>query len=293
MTTAGKELELSTAFGPSLADAIFLAYQVDEADEETGYHRSFVVKISGTTAKITETLPSPAYQSWLSTSGTAYVTSDNGEIWIHDRTGWSRERVCEERVQLGPIWGWSGAAPQDDIVIAATHRSIYVRSNGTWQTHPMPPLPQMVLALHGLTPTEVYFTTDYGLWKWDGKALGAVEGPEQDLRGVRVVSDDEMIVTAMQLFRWTTTRGWNELVSPGGLKHTIAVELFGGRVYVGSGFGVLELVGDTPTLVTEIFCNLLVSVGDHLVAGRRKTLLFDGKSWRPIDLPVLARGQTP
>jgi hypothetical protein len=77
------------------------------------------------------------------------------------------------------------------------------------------------------------------------------------------------------------------------LKHTIAVEVFGGRVYVGSAFGVLELIGDRPALVTEIFCNLLVSVGDHLVAGRRKTLLFDGKGWRPIDLPALARGQTP
>lgn len=292
MNSPVQELQLSTAFGKSLTEALFLAHQLDESEDEGGHRRSFVVKVSGSGAKIIETLPHPAYQSWLSANGTAYVTSDRGELWLHDHTGWSRERVCDEQVQLRPIWGWSGKTRDDDIVITATDTSLYVRSNAAWQTHAIPPVTDMVFRLHGLTPTEVYITTGYGLWMWDGNALGPVEGPEGDLSGVRVVSDDEMVVTARPLFRWTTAGGWKEIGSED-QRHTIAVELFGGHVYVGTAFGVVRLDGDKRVLVTEIFCNLLVNVGDHLVAAGDKTLLFDGQRWRPLDLPMLARGQTP
>jgi hypothetical protein len=292
MNATAMELQLATAFGKSLAEAMFLAHQLDESEDDGGHRRSFVLKVSGSGAKVTETLPHPAYQSWLSSNGTAYVTSDRGELWIHDHTGWSRERVCDEHVQLGPIWGWSGKTRADDVVIVATDTSLYVRSNATWQTHAIPELTDMVFRLHGLTPTEVYITTGYGLWMWDGKALGPVDGPERDLSGVRVVSDDEMIVTGQQLFRWTTAGGWEE-IGPASQRHTIAVELFGGNVYVGTASGVIRLDDDQSILVTEVYCNVLANVGDHLVAAGDRTLLFDGQRWRPIDLPVLARGQTP
>jgi hypothetical protein len=294
MNTPGRELQLATAFGPSLADAIFLAHQIDESEDDGGHRRSFVVRLGAAgAAKITETLPHPAYKSWRSSSGTAYVSSDDGELWIHDGSAWTRERVCEERVQLGPIWGFAGATAADDTVVVATHTNLYVRSAGVWHSHAIPELTEMVMRLHGLAPDELYLTTGYGLWLFDGQTMQPVEGPQRDLSGIRVVSDDEIIVTGQQLFRWTRADGWNELPSPGGDRHTIAVEIFRERVYVGSASGVLRLDAGTPTLVGDAYCNLLAEVGDHLVAGGDKTLVYDGARWRAIDLPVLARGQQP
>ena len=72
MTTApATELQLATAFGPSLAEAIFLAHQIDEREDDGGHRRSFVLRVDASGAAITDVLPHPAYKSWRSANGTS------------------------------------------------------------------------------------------------------------------------------------------------------------------------------------------------------------------------------
>lgn len=293
MSDTVKEVQLSTAFGPSLAEAWLIGHQLDESEEELGHQRSFVLRMEdlGRMPRIVETLPHPVYESWRSDNGTAYCTSNQGRLWVWEKGAWSRQVVAEEEVQLGGIWGFSGTSPKDDALFVTTDTAIYVRVEGTWRMHPMTDLVEVVYRLHGLSPDEVYITTDYGLWRWNGSEIEQADGPEGDLSGVLVLSEGEMIVTDDFLHRWTLQEGWQEIDSPGEDDHTVAVTMFQGCAHVGTLRGVVRLDGAHTELLNETPCNLLASVGDGLIAGRDHTLLLYEGKWQTLPMPRLARGQ--
>jgi hypothetical protein len=283
-------LEMATAFGSSLADAILLARDADDDGESRP--KTFVVRVDGGKTRVAEVLEGPSTQAWRSANGTAYVTSDRGELWVHQGGAWSRERVCEEQVAFRPIWGFGGATPRDDVVLVATDTSLHERRGGAWRSFEIPESAEMVFRLHGLRPDAVFMTTADGLRRWDGEKLGRPGSPPMpELSGVRAVSEDELVVTGDgQLFRKAGGGRWETIAAAGGGRHTIAVETFGGKVWVGTSKGVVRLDGATPSLVTNVYCNQLVNLGDHLLASGHGTLLFDGQSWRPLALPTARAG---
>ena len=51
--------------------------------------------------------------------------------------------------------------------------------------------------------------------------------------------------------------------------------------------------GETIELETESYCNLLVELGDELLARGQQPLVYIQGRWTPISLPALAYQQEP
>lgn len=291
--TEPKELSVITAFGESVDSAIVLAAQPDEEEQEFGAERTLVLRIEGGVGRIVDVLPSPVVESWRSESGKAYCTSNGGQILTYFNGTWDREKVCQKDEYFRGIWGFGGKTDRDDIVIICSNESLYVRDKQSWSEYPMPQTVEIVKRIHGLSPDEVYVCTDDGLLCWNGKELKEIEGPDDELRGVLVLSDQKILVTGDRLHLWSDKEGWRVLDSPAGEDHTHAILPFGDDIFIGTLEGILRLRGSKLEIVLDSFCNTLVSVGDAIIAAGDESYLFDGKQWVLIQLPKLAFGEDP
>jgi hypothetical protein len=296
--TDAPAVHIHTAFGPSLAEALILCSQRDEWGDDEGPQRAFVVGLTGLDedgelgAEIRETLPSPVHRSWSSDNGTTYCSSNAGELWVHGTSGWTRERACEEPLQLEWIWGLSGSTPEEDELFVSDEQRLFVRRGGTWQALEVPGNIEMINGIHGLRGDQIYLATDAGLYLWDGHGLHGHPAPGGEALAIRVLSEDEMLLAADNaLHRWTRAEGWVHIEGP---DPTIALVEDGSDVFIGTIDGAVRLEGDhvRPELHSG-FCNFVARLGEDLLVSGEAVLVRQRGLWRPVRLPTLARGATP
>lgn len=286
--SVAKELNVITAFGESTEGALILAGQPDELEQEFSAERMLVVQIKNGNCQVIDTLPHPVFNSWRSTSGRAYCSSNEGHILTYSGGQWNREKVSDKEDLFDGIWGISGDSDRQDTVFLSSDESFYIRQNEEWSEYPMPPQVEAVTRVHGLSPDEVYICTDDGLLCWNGSELTEVEGPDDEPVGVIVISKNEMLVTGYDgIYLYRDGEGWEVLDSPAS-GPTVATLAFMGDIYVGTTEGVVRLRDNKLELVCEFFCNQLVSIGDAVIAsGMDDAYLFDQKTWGRLQLPML------
>lgn len=281
-----KELQILTAFGASVDEAMIIAAHPDERSAEPKNHHSIILKIVKGVTQVVEILRQPIYASWLSTSGVGYCPTNQGQIITFIDGAWQLEQVCERDVRFGDVFGFSGSDSIHDVVFVSSDESLFVRTEGIWKEHAMPQTVEIVYRMHGLSQDEVYITTDEGLLCWNGSELVELEGPEYEATGVLVISESEMLVTGGDLFYWSDETGWQTLSSPAE-RHTIALISFVAAAFIGTANGVLRYESGELELVTDYYCNNLMNIGTGVIATGDANLLFDGESWNKLNIPEL------
>lgn len=288
-----KEVEVMTAFGESIDSAMILAAQPDEIEQVDGAQRTLLLKIEGDVCRVVDTLPRPIGTSWRSNNGRVYCPSNGGQVLTYFDGAWDQEQVCAHEGIFGNLWGFSGKTPSEDIVFLCSDENLYIRDKGFWNEYPMPDTVEIVHGLHGLSPDQVYVCTDEGLLRWNGEELVELEGPPDDEPlGVLVLSKTDMLVSGYDLYLWSDKGGWIVLDSPAE-SHTIAMLSFGDDVFIGTTEGVLQRRSNKLEMVTDVFCNDLVNVGDGIIASGDATYLYDGRQWTQLWLPKLEVGEIP
>lgn len=280
-----EELILTTAFGDSKEAAVLLAAQPEELEEEFGAQRAFALKLKNNEGIIVEEISHPIIDSWCSRSKKAYCSSDRGHIMTYQNGNWNREKVTGKEIEFKAIWGFSGLKAPDDTVFLGSDESLFILDKGIWNEHPMPQPVEMVSRLHGLSSDEVYICTDDGLLCWNGTELIKKEGPDDDLRGVIVISEQEILVTGDRLHLWSDEEGWKKLDSPGEEDHTLAICPFGDDIFIGTLNGVVRYRNGGMEMVTSEFCNILADVGDAIIASGDEAYLFEDGQWKRLRLP--------
>jgi len=285
-----KELQLMTAFGGSIDSAVVLAAQPDEI-VIGGAERTFILTIEAGGCRVVDTLIRPIVASWYSNNGRAYCPSNGGHVLMYFDGVWDKEQVCAHEASFGHLWGFSGKTPREDIIFLCSDENLYIRNKGHWSEHPMPDTVEIVHGIHGLSPNQVYICTDEGLLCWNGNEIIELEGPPDDEPlGVLVLSETDMLVSGYDLYLWSDKGGWTILDSPTE-SHTTAMLSFGDDVFIGTREGVLRRRSNKLEMVTDVFCNDLINVGDGIIASGDAIYLYDGRQWTQLWLPKLEIGE--
>lgn len=288
-----KELEMLTGFGRTLGGGMLFAVQPDEWAEQPGDHRTFVFRPGANSVDLIEVVTRPIHESWMSTNGTGYCPTNNGQLLIYADGAWTTEVICGRAEEFGAMTGFGAPLPANDELIVGGSASIFARRNRRWKEHNVPDDVGELYGLHGLTPSEVYLCSDAGLFLWDGKEFESVDGPEDDeLSNVLVVSPTEIIGVGDGVHVWTDKKGWRQLKSPcddvaGGLCR------LGRDIFIPSLEGIMQLKDGKLKKVATFSTNPLVAVGDNIfgaiVGGG--ICRYDGTTWTRIAVPKLASGE--
>ena len=290
-----RELLARAAFGESVESAVILAVQPDEwEDSEEWSHRTFVLKLKENEGTLIEILPDPIDEVWRSDNGTAYCPTSHGQLMVNRNGIWSNEIICNRGVEFGPIFGFSGILDRDDILFTCDATNLFIRQKEAWKEVGFPDEVEEIYKFHGLSPTELYFCADAGLYEWNGKDFTSLEGPDDELLGVLVLSNTEMIAVGDYIHHWSDDKGWQILESPVD-NHAGGVVAWENSVLIPTLEGVLRLHSNQLEFVSDFSTNGLVNVGNGVIAfGADEGLsLFDGVSWRQITLPSVRPGEVP
>lgn len=282
------ELEIFSGFGKEWKDAVALAYHPEDAEGEFGPQRTFVIKFTENVGRVVKEIPHPIWESWLSNNGKAYCASNNGKIYTYCNQEWRREKICDEEVNFDHIWGISGNTSKEDTIFLCTDEVLYQWENEKCQQFPLPEKFEVVASIHGLKKDEIYIATDCGLACFNGKKIIDLESPKIDMYGVRVLSDEQLMVTGGSvLLLWSDDTGWTEIENTTGidLGFTRAISAFSKGVFIGTLGGVLRYQNNTCKLLNDTFCNTIVSMDDAIIAAGEESYLFDGKTWSRLQLP--------
>lgn len=285
------ELRVVTAWGTSRRDLVLALVHPGERD--LGIRRTFLMRLAGDGLALVEVVPEILRRSWRADHGTVYCPLGDGRMLIREADGsWQHEVICGRPEQFDAILGFSGATPDEDVVLLLTSNALFVRRGPSrWEEHAMPDDIDMVNSLHGLAANEVYITTAPGLLQWDGRAVTAMESPDEELFGVVVTAPDELYVAGEALHRFTDADGWQPVEAPVA-DFTIGMAAFEGRAYVAALDGICSVIDGTATLEDPLSSNGLVAAGDVLVAigADAGAKLHDGSTWSALALPSIVAG---
>ena len=288
-----EELLMLTGFGNSAASSRILAVQPDEFGEEEWKPRTFVFGLQGRSLGLVETLAAPIDECWMSANGASYCPTNNGQLMCHVNGQWRLRPVCNRNEEFGAIIGFSGPTPAEDQLIVCGSSSIFVGSvaHGFIEVA-MPDGVEEVWRLHGLKPNEVYVCTDAGVMRWDGRAMRQIDGPDDEIFDVLVLSPTELIAVGEEAHRWVDGNGWSHVRSA--LKDLAqGMCLFQNQVMLPALDGVGRMEGNEIKRLSKFSSNQLISCGDTLMAAGADGGLsvFNGTDWVRIKLPRIAPGE--
>lgn len=293
-----KPLRVTTAFGPSRDETLLLTAHPDEQYEGDGpsaRRRTLVLALKGSRATFVEERPVPLVRSWYSrATGTAYCTSvDTNKIHLWRAGRWSEETFASAPVEFVRfIFGIEGPTPQDNQLFLSTRRGLFTRVGNVWSQHKLRG-EDAPYQIHGRTPSEVFIGGDT-LWRWDGRAPKRIEPPDDDSAdAVWVTADNRLVVGYTYLSITNATGGWERLATPGETVGVLA-EL-NGALYATTSRGVVRVTPGGCALVSPLAdVDQMSVVGDALVAmGDNLSLVGDGTSWQPIQVPWCEMGKRP
>jgi len=290
-----RELVVMTAFGGSLDSAVIIAIQPDEWENSEGEsYRTFVLQLKKERAELIETLPDLIInEAWRSDNGTTYCSSNHGQLIVYRKGSWGKKKICEQDAEFGAIFGFSGKTEKEDILFTNTETSLFVQNNGIWQEFVFPDEVEEVLFLHGLSPTELYCCADSGLYLWDGKEFSQLEGPDDELLCLYVVSSKKLLAVGDYVHLWSDEIGWKQLKSPTD-SHSGLIAVLDDDVFIPTLDGILRLHAGQLEFVSSFCTNGIFHIGNGLIAcGADGGLcIFEGKNWKRITLPFVRTGDT-
>ncbi|HSY21422.1 MAG TPA: hypothetical protein VK841_04870 [Polyangiaceae bacterium] len=297
--SSARALQINSAFGKSLAEAVLLAQHPAERVDARGLPqanaRTFVLRLQGSRAVLVEERPLPLVRSAYSASGVAYIgTNERNTVQKWQAGRWSEEVFSPKPVDfIRYVFAVPGATPEDDTVFLMGNKRIFIRSAGKWLNLRAPG--------EGLSFQADGFRADHvfiggpTLSMWDGKKLVELESPERDTMGRMVLSADDRLVGGNSDVNISKPDGtWGLIDTP--TKGFYAYARFRDEVYVISDdMGLLKVYpGDVRVLSPRIDPLGLVSVGDALIAyGTDGAFIWDGGKCTPIDMPVCEVGKQP
>lgn len=288
-----EELLMLSGFGNSAATARILAVQPDEFGDDDWPPRTFVFGLQGSSFGLLDRLAAQICESWMSSNGTAYCPADRGRLMCHIDGRWEQRRVCGRNEEFGAIIGFSAPVPEQDRLMICGSSSLFVGTTSKgFEEVALPDEAEEVWGLHGLSPDEVYVCSDAGLLLWDGVRLREVEGPDDEITDVLVVSPTELIAVGETVHRWVDGQGWTLLRSD--LKDpTTGLCLFQGQVMVPGLDGIGRIEGTHLKRLSKFSSNQLIACGDTLMAAGADggLSIFNGVDFVRIKLPKLAPGE--
>ena len=288
-----EELLMLTGFGNGPSTARILAVQPDEFGEEEWPLRTFVFGLQGPSLGLLETLPTPIDESWMSANCATYCPTNNGKLMRHVDGRWSSFQVCHRNEEFGAVIGFSGSTPEQDQLMICGSVSTFAGSTEKGFTEiAMPNNVEEVWRLHGLTPSEVYICTDAGLMLWDGHSVRAIDGPDDEIFDVLVLSPTELIAVGEDAHRWVDGKGWSKIRSA--VKDLAqGMCLYQNQVMLPGLDGVGRLEGNEIKRLAKFSSNQLIACGETLMAAGSDggLSIFNGTDWVRIKLPKLAPGE--
>ncbi len=132
-------------------------------------------------------------------------------------------------------------------------------------------------------------------YRWDGKRPQRFQDPDDDsLHAIWVTEDDRLVGGNRYMSITTKTGDWDRLKMPG--KSFGMLMEFEGTLYVSDrDLGVARVLPPPGKMVSPRFePDVIYHVGDGLVAiSDDTTMVFDGKTWKPIRVPKCEVEKTP
>jgi len=295
---ASPELLVNEAFGERADAALLLADAPDLPYDWVGdpsklpapVEKTALLSFSPSGVQFREWLPARLARAWRSPNGAVYCTGSHGQVMLLTPGGYRVEQVVDaDDAMLSFVMGFGGKTENEDIVLAFSGLRAFLRVGGKWSEIAVPEDAEKLISADGRTANEVYWVTAGGVFLWDGREVTPVEGPNDELRGVLVRPNGDMLMTGMNaLHVWSEgAQKWTRQKAPVRLRAGMAEQ--NGVVFLATGEGVLRWDGKTFEMDAQGFDTIGFStVGTQLfvMGGDEGLRMRRSNEWVPVAVPM-------
>jgi hypothetical protein len=263
----------------------------DEDDEDSGpgERLSLLLELDGSGTRLKQRVPHSLEHGWQSPHGPIYFAAEGGQVLVYDSGRFKSEKVTEPEEELGRVIGHAGGSAAKDTVVALAEARAFVRVSGRWNEIELPEETEMVWATAILRPNAMYILADTGLLLFDGKKVDTLEGPDEELTGICVRPNGDLIATSdAGLYVWSEAEScWTLHESPAEL--TIGMLDRGDEVLLATDSGILSWDGAKFHKLAKGFdSNGLAEAGGVAFALGAESGLWmnQGNAWNRISVPA-------
>jgi hypothetical protein len=292
VNASAKPLIIRSVFGTSLANAVFVACQPDEAYDRGGSpvpgSRTLLLRLRGQRLTYFDEVPFNIVTTFLSASGVAYCGSvQSGTLYKWQSGQWSEEVFSKKPVEvIRCIFAVPGKTPEEDTVFLATPKQIFIRQGGNWKGLRAPG-EGFPFQMDGSRADQVFIGAE-PLCLWDGQKLQELEPPDDDTISALALTADDRLVGGNTYVNISTPDGvWERIET--GEDGIYCLARFNDDVYgLSDESGVIKVYPGRATVVSPVVVDPtgLFPVGDGMVATGEGVLAFDGKNWFPVEVPL-------